>query len=274
MNGLAIASALALLSAATTGCESRGSDPEASPQAGPSASSSASPSASRSASPSASSVAGDAACVPQVVVVPGLDESSTGWLAAMNDRGWAVGYSEDGPEGYFQTAVMWRDGAVINLGLGGRGLVPSNGSVSSHAVDVNEDGVVAAQRWRIKKQGAQFRSQTSWLWQDGVKERLRGSKQRPRAFVSAVNDDGVAVGYIADSSDLDFQPVVWRNGAREPLPIPAGTDGRAVGINNRGLVVGTVTPRGGHLRRRALLVLAVGRQERSPEHTARSTPCT
>jgi hypothetical protein len=240
MNRISIASALALLSAATTGCESRGSNPEA----GPSASSSASSSASPSASPSANSVAADAACVPQVVVLPRLDDGSTSWLAAMNDRGWAVGHSED-PEGYFRTAVMWRDRAVINLGLGGRRLAPSNGYVSSHAVDVNEDGVVAAQRFRIKKQGAQFRAQTSWLWQDGVKQRLRGSKQRPRAYVSAVNDHGVAVGYIADSSDLDYQPVAWRNGAPKRLPIPAGTTGYAVGINNRGLVIGTVTPHGG-----------------------------
>ena len=38
--------------------------------------------------------------------------------------------------------------------------------------------------------------------------------------------------------------MVWRNGARERLPVPAGTVGVAEGINNRGLVIGWVRPRG------------------------------
>jgi hypothetical protein len=244
MNRLSIASVLALLAAATTGCEGRGASHEANPEERPSASIPASTPARTAPSSAADSVAGGGRCVPEVVVLPRLDDGSTSWLAAMNDSGWAVGHSMSWTDDV-RTAVMWRDGAVINLGLGGRRLVSSNGGVSSYAVDVNEDGVVAARRAREKRQGAQFRAHTSWLWQDGVKERLWGSKQRPRAFVLAVNDEGVAVGHIADSSDLDFQPVVWRDGARERLPIPAGTVGSAVGINNRGLVIGTVQPRGG-----------------------------
>jgi hypothetical protein len=160
----------------------------------------------------------------------------------MNDRGWAVGYSldriDDSSDDAFLTAVMWRDGAVIDLGLGG-GQVPK-GVVSSSAVDVNEDGVVVAQRWRY---GRKRTHHTSWLWQDGVKERLSGSKQRRDGYVEAVNDEGVAVGWIFDPK-MNAQPVVWRNGARERLPIPAGMAGSAVGINNRGLVVGSVVPRG------------------------------
>jgi hypothetical protein len=231
VNRLSIASALALLSAATTGCDSRGASPEASAPARPSAS--------PSASATATSVAG-AACVPQVVVLPRLDDGSGTSLVAMNDSGWAVGQSLNWEDEY-QTAVMWRDGAVIDLGLGGGPVL--NGRVSSSAVDINEDGIVAAQRWRNNEK-YQVVAQTSWLWQDGFKERLRGTKQFPRAFVQAVNDDGVAVGYVTDKSTRDLEPVVWRSGARERLPIPAGTNGGAVGINNRGLVVGTVSPRG------------------------------
>jgi hypothetical protein len=232
MSRLAIWFAVALLSTMTDGCEGRGASPEASPTT------------SRTASPAASavadSVAGDAACVPQIVVLPRLNDRSASELAAMNDRGWAVGHSrdliDDSGDDVFLTAVMWRDGAVIDLGLGG-GKVPK-GVVSSSAVDVNEDGVVVAQRWR---NGGNAR--TSWRWQDGVKERLRGSKLRREAWVEAVNDDGFAVGYITGRRGP--QPVVWRNGAPKPLPIPAGTTGSAVDINNRGVVVGSVIPRGG-----------------------------
>jgi hypothetical protein len=230
MNRLAIGFALALLSAATSDCESRGESPAANP--------SASPTASSAAIPAADLVADAGTCEPQVVVLPRLDERP-GWLSAMNDSGWAVGSSFNQDEA-FGTAVMWRDGVVIDLGLGG-GLVPG-GRVDSRAVDVNEDGVVAAQRLRYK--GNRLIAHTSFLWQDGDRERLRGSKKLPRAIVEAVNDGGVAVGYISDLRGRDFQPVVWRNGARDRLPIPAGTTGDAVAINNRGLVVGTVRPRG------------------------------
>ena len=95
---------------------------------------------------------------------------------------------------------MWRGGAVIDLGLGG-GPVPY-GRVSSEAVDVNEAGVVAANRRLNKTNG--YLAQTSWLWQDGAKERLRGSRQLPYANVQALNDDGVAVGYLAGQRTRDL----------------------------------------------------------------------
>jgi hypothetical protein len=193
------------------------------------------------------SALGAADCVPQILFLPPLEGHNATSLGAMSDRGWVVGQSlyED-PKTVardYSTAVLWRDGAAINLGLGG-GLVPT-GTVNSWAIDVNEVGVVAVQRSRYKGPYNKTVAHSSWLWHDGVRVRLWGSKFRHRAHVEAVNDRGVAVGFITGFS-RSAQPVVWRNGNRERLPMPPGTAGYAAGINNRGLVIGWVRPRGSY----------------------------
>jgi hypothetical protein len=85
-------------------------------------------------------------------------------------------------------------------------------------------------------------SSAGWLWHDGEKQRLRGTRRRPHVLVGGINDRGKAVGTISSTPrGGNPRPVVWRNGVMEQLPLPAnGRDGGAIAINNRGLVVGSV----------------------------------
>ena len=68
------------------------------------------------------------------------------------------------------------------------------------------------------------------------------SPSRPFGQGSAANDQGTIVGTGAStafgSSPL---PLIWQDGAVSPLPLPAGqTLGRAYGLNNAGVAVGSV----------------------------------
>ena len=156
----------------------------------------------------------------------------------MNDAGLAVGNSSvvDSAGDYVSRAVMWSDdGMVIDLGIGGR--VGPGIKVRSSAVDVNEQGDVVAQRFYDPGKGF---VQSSWLWRDGVKLRLRATKRFPAARVEALNDLGVAVGYLEGNhgGHSRTRPAAWVNGKPVRLPIPQGATGAAKAINNNNLIVG------------------------------------
>jgi hypothetical protein len=187
-------------------------------------------------------------CEPEILFLPPLEGDHDSSLRAMNDRGWVVGYSHfDEPERNvtFSTAVMWRDGVAIDLGIGG-GVVPGDGRVDSWAMDVNDDGVVAAQRVHTDRSGYRTVASSSWLWREGDKVRLRGTERRGRASVTALNDSGVAVGDIrGNRPDGRRRPVAWSQEGLVRLPLPPEVvEGWAVQINNGGLVIGTVLYRG------------------------------
>ena len=159
----------------------------------------------------------------------------------MNDAGLAVGNSSawNSAGDYFSRAVMWSaDGMVIDLGMGGR--VGPDAKVHSSAVDVNEQGDVVAQRFYDP--AGKESVQSSWLWRDGVKLRLRATKRFPAARVEALNDLGVAVGYLEGTHGGHSQtrPAAWVNGKLVRLPIPQGATGAAKAINNNNLIVGSL----------------------------------
>jgi hypothetical protein len=181
-----------------------------------------------------------AGCVPEVLRLDHFDGTNVSSIEAMNDRGWAVGHSGNpGP----QRAVLWRDGSVVDLGLGGR--VSADGHwITGSAVDVNENGVVAVGTYRYHPERPMVPAVVkAWLWRDGVRTRLPAGAQRSAASVSALNDRGVAVGSVSlpDDSDPSSRPVYWRAGEMRRLPIPPrALSGAAVQNNNHGLVVGLV----------------------------------
>src|SRR5690349_15593929 len=63
-------------------------------------------------------------CEPDIVLLPMLDGHVSSVVYAMNSQGWAVGTSraptKDGLSARYSKAVLWRDGEVIDLGIGGR----------------------------------------------------------------------------------------------------------------------------------------------------------
>lgn len=81
------------------------------------------------------------------------------------------------------------------------------------------------------------------LWsRTGVATALAGQVEQPN--ISGINDDGTVVGYglLADYESGLYQPLVWRNGGSlERLELP-GLGAVPAGINNRGDIVGLVTP--------------------------------
>lgn len=183
-------------------------------------------------------------CDRQIIILPPLTAGGSATVSAMNERGWVVGRSYD-PQ-LPAAAVLWRGpGAPLDLQLGGATL--ANGDkTSGHPVDVNERGVVAVQRHRSNAKETRHRGTSAWLWRDGVRTRLRGTAYRRQATVEAVNDRGVAAGWIRGRKAKRHPavPVVWRKGVLTRLPIPRGATGVAVENNNHGLVIGSVRRRG------------------------------
>ena len=181
------------------------------------------------------------ACEPEILVLPILEGHQSSGIDAMNTRGWAVGSSrahrKDPQQLKYRVAVMWRDGAVLDLGFD-REFTPSS-KVESNAVDVNESGLVAVLQNRYED--STWVEASSWLWDNSSRSRLDVGPSRPFAVVHALNDHGDAVGYVsAYPRRRSARPTLWRNGHQLRLPLPAGATGSALGINNHGLVVGHV----------------------------------
>jgi probable HAF family extracellular repeat protein len=174
----------------------------------------------------------------------------------VNDRGEAVGWS--GATFYTAHAVLWRDGAAIDLGtLGGpmsrafgindRGQVVGEAEVApgdSHAF-LWEDGVMHDlgdagpfnRAWAINHHGdvvGHYQLQPL-LWRDGVLTELTG-------MITAfdVNDRLEIAGALVLEGTSTFHPAIWRDGTIIDLGLPEGAfGGSARALNRRGVVVGS-----------------------------------
>jgi len=197
-----------------------------------------------SGSPSAAAIppnpqwqATQGACHPQLLVLPGLTPTSLNVVAAMSDSGLVVGTSReaDGPS----TVVLWTDTEhVVDTGVGG--IVAGNGrTISAAAVDVNEAGLVAINRTTFNAKGSAITEQALLWSQDTGTTVLSTPPSRPRASLTAINDAGDAIGHIRGRW-RGRVPVLWSDGKRSRLPVPADVvEAVAADINNTGLVVGT-----------------------------------
>jgi probable HAF family extracellular repeat protein len=87
-------------------------------------------------------------------------------------------------------------------------------------------------------------NQTShaFLWQDGKTQALAELAPGGSSEANAINELGQIVGAASDSQSR-YIPVVWVHGQVRALPLignDSGESGVAVGINNRGQIIGTV----------------------------------
>lgn len=172
-------------------------------------------------------------CEPQVLVLPGPGPTSRAWVTAVSDSGFAVGNASEGD--LPSDAVMWTDPThVVPTGVGG--VREQRRTVSAWAVDANESGQVAINRstW-IRGQGWSYDA-LIWSQTQGATV-LPTSAARPAAWLTAINNAGDVIGEVSDRGKRSV-PVVWRDGERSPLPVPAGLEVYATDINNAGLVVG------------------------------------
>jgi probable HAF family extracellular repeat protein len=135
----------------------------------------------------------------EVVKLPSLGGTQSRGMA-VNSQGWVAGWSNqaDGT----RRAVLWKDGAISNLGtLGG----PSS---AVPWIGLNDLGTVA---------GVSHTSREDPLDEDWACE---------------------LVGFLPQTTDLICAGFVWDRGPMQELPALGGNHGFATGINNAGHIVG------------------------------------
>ena len=139
------------------------------------------------------------------------------YAVAMNDRGDIIGSSVDAA-GDHQAVVWWR-GQRTPTPLRTAGAAPTS---------INERGHIAG--W---VPGGLF------LWRDGSVAYLR--RGAVASFGATFVNDRDQVASTATGPDGASRAVLWQRGSLTGLPTPAGTDSRAVGLNNSGEVIGVLT---------------------------------
>jgi probable HAF family extracellular repeat protein len=137
---------------------------------------------------------------------------------SINNRGEIVGWAEG--TSTFDHAVLWRDSIALDLG--------TLGGTQSQAFDIDESSRIVG--WARLPNGLLH----AFLWQDGAMidlDTLPGE-----SIAHAINDSGVVVGWVGDFDNK--RAFVWFDGGMELLP--GGSEvSEALGLNNRGEVVGT-----------------------------------
>jgi probable HAF family extracellular repeat protein len=190
--------------------------------------------------------------------LPGVNSSLASWI---NSRGWVAGFSEDGitdPQTGFPetTAVLWKDGKIINLGtLGGSSsganAVNDWGQVVGGALNTTPDPFPATfyNSFILETFPFYFFPVTTeshaFLWQDGKMYDL-GTLGGPDSVAWFVNERG----QIAGLSSIDSIPsplgvptvdaFFWADGKMVDVGNLGGTFSFVAGLNNRGQMTGTM----------------------------------
>jgi len=175
----------------------------------------------------------------------GADNPQNSGVTWLNNRGHAVGVSENGlidPFGGYPEVegVLWKNGKAIHLGnLGG------NETVS---VTVNDSDQVAGFANNAIPDPLSFfgwGTQTrAFIWQNGVIQDL-GTLGGPDALAGHINNNGQIAGssYLDDNPNPDtgiptLDPFLWQNGQMLDLGSLGGTLGFVYHMNNQGQVIG------------------------------------
>jgi probable HAF family extracellular repeat protein len=154
----------------------------------------------------------------------------------INDSGQVVGYSGKNIVNYSYPpstagdmhAVLWKDGTIADLRFIG---------VINYASGINNVGQVVCS----SAPPSHVSGRCPYMWQNGNVTPIGGGCGDNR-YVSAINNAGQVAGW-------DFVgPFVWQNGTMTFLSTLSGNNGsgRALGINNRGQVVGHSSTRIGY----------------------------
>jgi probable HAF family extracellular repeat protein len=177
----------------------------------------------------------------QLMALDPLPGGTTSYAYGINDRGQIVGTS-DVPDGsgtisHYRAAVLWSDGGVV--------LLPPKPTYHTiyTAAGINENGEIAGWEYYI---GSSLNS-TAVLWTGGKMEALpRGGTSQtiitgPQDQANAINDLGLIVGEYEQRPDGTpvSLAVIWEN--KQPRTLGGG---KALAINNAGLIVGARKDRG------------------------------
>ena len=165
--------------------------------------------------------------------------------AAINNRGWVAGLSQNGvidpatgaPE---VRAVLWTTNRIIDLG--------TLGGANSVATQINDRGqVLGASSNNVPDPFSIFGAPTqtrTFVWEDGDMKDV-GTLGGPDAAPFSINNRGQVAGssYLNDSPNADtgiptLDPFLWEKGTMIDLGSLGGTVGAAQGMNSRGEVTG------------------------------------
>ncbi len=152
-------------------------------------------------------------------------------LRAINGRGQAAG-SIDTPLG--TRAIVWENGQIRDISR----LLPG----WDHEVVAYNDSGQFAGNCRAKKKNKPGGGWQSF-WFDGVTARKLPSLGGPHYRANAMNNRGEVAG-VSDTQPGEYGPAhacVWRDGRAYDLDTQNSDHSAAVGINDRGQVVGSVT---------------------------------
>ena len=125
--------------------------------------------------------------------LPALSDATYPW--AINDRGEIAGSAsfDDGT----QRAVLWRDGAIIDLGR-----LP--GSRYTSALGINDHGQVVGFALN-----PDIRTYRAFVWEDGRTTELPPLPGSPWAVAAAINNHGEIVGFGPNARDDGHLAIMW-----------------------------------------------------------------
>jgi len=148
-------------------------------------------------------------------------------VGAINNRGQVVGvmnFPED--EGRFH-AYVWEGGALRDLTPDGFG----------QAYDVNDRGQIVG----VVDVGDSISYPV--LWEHGEQAVRLQTPAGADCIALRINGHGLIAGWCRFVSDSG--PVFWRRGMFERMTVPPGVDAFPVGLNDRGVVIGSASTTGG-----------------------------
>ncbi|HEX5684579.1 MAG TPA: hypothetical protein VFY73_11155 [Ideonella sp.] len=149
----------------------------------------------------------------------------------INDAGVAVGVVWD--RASKMRALTWTDGVLKELpGLPG-------GDGAAMAASINNRGKIAGYSRKMLSTGEVVERAT--LWVKGKPKDLGALKKTGESFATAINDEGMVVGYSSIAGAKAWVPARWIGGKVAALPVPDGAGGRAEAVNQTGAVVGMVS---------------------------------
>jgi probable HAF family extracellular repeat protein len=159
-------------------------------------------------------------------LLPALPGGTTAFtdVSAINNSGFIVGRSAQGPPNFFGHAVIWLGNTFqTDLGFAGSGTY-------SEALDINDSGVI------VGVAGFSSTVTHAFRWQSGQYTDLGswpGAGPYSKAY--GINNAGTIVGLNSNVAS------VWKNGAVSALPMPPGISAftPAIDINDAGDIIAT-----------------------------------